>query len=146
MNKLRVRFSAGKGEEKTFKYIGFGIQQLPCKIILDHSEYIDNIKNVTIDPKRASENNEPLNQREQTLIRQIINAPVLTVPSFILPRDASVNTTILNSFILSSSGNVIYDRIFLLITKLTRMATPKLRFDDFQELCENSTSLNSYKD
>ena len=74
MNKLRVRFSAGKVEEKTFKYIGFGfgIQQLPSKIILDHSEYIDNIKNVTIDPKRALENNEPLNEREQTLFRQII--------------------------------------------------------------------------
>ena len=72
MNKLRVRFSAGKVEEKTIKYIGFGIQQLPSKIILDHSEYIDNIKNVTIDPKRASEKNEPLNEREQTLFRQII--------------------------------------------------------------------------
>ena len=60
MNKLRVRFSAGKVEEKTFKYIGFGIQQLPSKIILDHSEYTDNIKNVTIDHKRASEDNEPL--------------------------------------------------------------------------------------
>ena len=71
MNKLRVRFSAGKVEEKIFKYIGFGIQQLPSKIILDHSEYIDNIKNVTIDPKIASENNEPLNEREQTLFRQI---------------------------------------------------------------------------
>ena len=55
MNRLRVRFSAGKVEEKTFKYIGFGIQQLT----LDHSEYIDNIKNATIDPKRASENIEP---------------------------------------------------------------------------------------
>ena len=53
MNKLRVRFSAGKVEEKTFKYNGFGIQQLPCKIILDHSEYIDNIKNATIDPKES---------------------------------------------------------------------------------------------
>ena len=30
------------------------------------------MKNVTIDPKRASENNEPLNEREQTLLRQII--------------------------------------------------------------------------
>ena len=38
----------------------------------DHSEYIDKIKNVTIDPKRSSENNEPLNEREQTLFRQII--------------------------------------------------------------------------
>ena len=55
MNKLRVRFSAGKVEEKTFKYIGFGMQQLPSKIILHHSEYINNIKNVTIGPKRASE-------------------------------------------------------------------------------------------
>ena len=59
-------------KKKTFKYIGFGIQQLPSNIILDHSEYIDNKKNVTLDPKRASENNEPLNEREQTLFRQII--------------------------------------------------------------------------
>ena len=72
MNKLRVRFSAGKVEGKIFKYIGFGIQQLPSKIILDHSEYIDNTKYVTIDPKRASENNEPLNEREQTLFRHKI--------------------------------------------------------------------------
>ena len=64
--------SAGKVEEKTFKYIGFGIQQLPSKIILNHSEYVDNIKNVTIDPKRASKNNEPLNEREQILFRQRI--------------------------------------------------------------------------
>ena len=71
MNKLRVRFSAGLVEEKTFRYIGFGIQQLPIKIILDHSEYIDTIKNVTIDPKRASENNETLNERQQKLFRQI---------------------------------------------------------------------------
>ena len=63
MNKLRLRFSAGKVEEKTFKYIGFGIKQLPSVIIQDHSEYIDKIKNVTIDLKRASENNEPLNER-----------------------------------------------------------------------------------
>ena len=72
MNKLRVRFSASKVEGKTFKFIGFGIQQLPSKIIPDHSEYIDKIKNVTIDPMRASENNEPFNEREQTLFRQII--------------------------------------------------------------------------
>ena len=72
MNKLRVRFSVGKVKDKTFKYIRFEIQQLPSKIILDHSEYIDNIRNVTTDPKRASENNEPLNEREQTLFRQII--------------------------------------------------------------------------
>ena len=65
MNKLR---KVGKVEEKAFKYIGFGIQQLPSKIILDHSEYIDNIKNVRISPKRAS-----LNEREQTLFRQIIS-------------------------------------------------------------------------
>ena len=72
INKLQVRFSTSKVEEKTFEYIEFRIQQLPSKIILDHSEYIDNIKNVTIDPKRASEDNEPLNEREQTLFRQII--------------------------------------------------------------------------
>ena len=41
-------------------------------IVLDHSGYIDKMKNSILDPKRASNKNEPLNAQEQTLFRQII--------------------------------------------------------------------------
>lgn len=72
IDKLRERFSAGKMEEKTFKYIGFQIQQLSNKITLDHSNYINNMMNVTLDPGRAAEKNELLNEKEQTLYRKLI--------------------------------------------------------------------------
>ena len=72
MEKLRTRFSAGKVEEKTFKYIGFQVEELQNSIVLDHSNYIDNLKNVTLDPGRASQKNELLNEKEQTLFRQLI--------------------------------------------------------------------------
>ena len=72
MGKLRERFSAGKIEAGTFKYIGFQIQQSPDKIVLDHSDYVENMKNVTLHPGRASEKTENLNETEQTLYRQLI--------------------------------------------------------------------------
>ena len=72
MQKLRERFSAGKVEEKSFKYIGFKIQQHSNKVILDHSDYIVNIRNSVLDPRRASEKNTPLNKSEQTAYRQLI--------------------------------------------------------------------------
>ena len=70
--KLRARFSAGKVEEKTFKYIGFKVQQHSNKVILDHSDYIVNIRNSVVDPRRASEKNGLLNKNEQTTYRQLI--------------------------------------------------------------------------
>ena len=72
MKKLRERFSAGKVEEKAFKYIGFQVKQNESMIVLDHSGYIDKMKNSILDPKRASNKNEPLNAQDQTLFRQII--------------------------------------------------------------------------
>ena len=72
MKRLRDRFSAGKVEEKAFKYIGFQVKQNRSMIVLDHSGYIDKMKNSILDPKRASSKNEPLNAQEQTLFRQII--------------------------------------------------------------------------
>ena len=45
MKKLRERFSAGKVEEKTFKYIGFQVKQSQSMIVLDHSGNIDKMKN-----------------------------------------------------------------------------------------------------
>ena len=58
MEKLRARFSAGEVEEKKFRYIGFQIEQLPDSIVLDHSDYVNNIKNVSLDPGRASQKND----------------------------------------------------------------------------------------
>ena len=72
MKRLRERFSAGKVEEKAFKYIGFQVKQNRSMIVLDHSGYINKMKNSILDPKRASSKNEPLNAQEQTLFRQII--------------------------------------------------------------------------
>ena len=36
-------------------------------IVLDHSDYTDKKKNFILDPKRASNKNEPLNAQEHTL-------------------------------------------------------------------------------
>lgn len=72
MEKLRARFSAGKVEEKKFRYIGFQIEQLPDSIVLDHSDYVNNMKNVSLDPGRASQKNDFLSEKEQTLFRQLI--------------------------------------------------------------------------
>ena len=59
-------------EEKTFKFIGFQVEELQNSIVLDHSNYIVNLKNVTLDPGRASQKNELLNEKEQKLFRQLI--------------------------------------------------------------------------
>ena len=72
MEKLRARFSAGKVVEKKFRYIGFQIEQLPDSIVLDHSDYVNNMKNVSLDPGRASQKNDFLSEKEQTLFRQLI--------------------------------------------------------------------------
>ena len=59
MKKIPERFSAGNVEEKAFKYIGFQVKQNRSMIVLDHSDYIDKIANSNLDPKRASNKNEP---------------------------------------------------------------------------------------
>ena len=72
MEKLRGRFSAGKVEEKEFRYIGFKVKQYENRVILDHSEYIERMKNETIDPKRATDKKEILTTQEQKLYRQLV--------------------------------------------------------------------------
>ena len=69
---LRKRFVAGKIEEKNFKYIGFRITQDNDGIVLDQSEYVENIANKTIDPKQALDKQSPLTADEQTEYRQLI--------------------------------------------------------------------------
>ena len=72
IEELRQRFYAGKVEEKTFKYIGFKVEQSEKKIIIDHSEYVEKMKTETLDPGRAAAKNELLTEQEQTVYRQMI--------------------------------------------------------------------------
>ena len=71
MEKLRGRFSAGKVEEKEFRYIGFKVKQCENRVILDHSEYIERMKNETVDPKRATDKKEIL-----TMVAELIHMEV----------------------------------------------------------------------
>ena len=48
MVNLRKRFVAGKAEEGNFNYIGFKVAQNRDVIILDQSNYVTNIQNITI--------------------------------------------------------------------------------------------------
>ena len=59
-------------EEKEFRHIGFKVKQLENRIIIDHSEYIDKMKNKTVDPKRASNKQEQLTAQEQNTYRQLV--------------------------------------------------------------------------
>ena len=72
MVKLRERFFAGKVEEKSFIYIGFKVQQYSNKVILDHSDYIENIKILFLEPGKASGKKALWNKSEQTTYRQLI--------------------------------------------------------------------------
>ena len=72
MVKLRARFLAGKIEDGDFKYIGFRIIQEANSIKLDHSEYITNLHQPRLEPRRASQKLDELNPSEQTLYRRLV--------------------------------------------------------------------------
>ena len=58
--------------EEVFRYIGFKVKQYENRVILDHSEYIERMKNETVDPKRATDKKEILTTQEQKLYRQLV--------------------------------------------------------------------------
>ena len=72
IRKLRKRFYAGKVEEKCFKYIGFKVKQKENVIILDQSDYMNNINHPVLDPRRTANKADILNNEEQSLYRQIV--------------------------------------------------------------------------
>ena len=72
IRKLRQRFYAGKVEEKCFKYIGFNVKQNENAIILDQSDYMNNINCPVLDPRRIANKADILNSKEQSLYRQIV--------------------------------------------------------------------------
>ncbi|KAL5015625.1 hypothetical protein ScPMuIL_007295, partial [Solemya velum] len=72
MIKLRERFSAGKVADSHFRYIGFTVRQDDSGITLDQSEFMEKVKTGTVDPSRATKKHEVLDDKEQTLYRQLI--------------------------------------------------------------------------
>ena len=64
MSHLRQRFLAGRVEEKNFKYLGFQINQENDKIILDHTDYVHSLRNLTMDPERAKQKHDILSIEE----------------------------------------------------------------------------------
>lgn len=72
MSHLRQRFLAGRVEVKSFKYLGFQINQENDKIILDHTDYVHSLRNLTMDPERAKQKHDILSIEEQTLYRKLV--------------------------------------------------------------------------
>ena len=60
MKKLRMRILPGKLEEGEFHYVGFKVKQNEAGILVDQSEYIEEIEINTLSPQRASQKHEPL--------------------------------------------------------------------------------------
>ncbi len=69
---LRARFKAGRLESQNFKYIGFNIVQKEESIIIDQSQYVQDIEVCTISAERSTQKQEPLNGNETTLLREIV--------------------------------------------------------------------------
>jgi len=72
MDKFRLRFCAGKIEERNFKYIGFQLIQDSSGIILDHSNYMETLTTEVIDPTRALNKQDILGPDEQTMYRKLL--------------------------------------------------------------------------
>lgn len=72
MTHLQQRFLAGRVEEKSFNYLGFQINQENDKIILDHTDYVLSLRNLTMDPERARQKQDILSIEEQTLFRKLV--------------------------------------------------------------------------
>ena len=72
MKKLRQHFQAGKVEGGQFKYVGFDIFQSKEGIALDQGAYTENIENYQINPSRAMNKNQILDETEQTTFRKLV--------------------------------------------------------------------------
>ena len=72
MKPLRHRFLAGKLEEGKFKYVGFQKQQNRDGIIIDQSEYVEDIENVSLSSQRILSKREKLTPEELTQLRELV--------------------------------------------------------------------------
>lgn len=72
MNALKRRFSAGRMEISDIRYIGFHITEGIDGIVLDQSEYVQQIEGNIINPARAKQKTDLLNKDEQRNFRGLV--------------------------------------------------------------------------
>lgn len=72
VSKLTVRFTAGNLSEKNFRYVGFDIGQKSDCVIVDQSEFVNQLNIVHLDPDRLLNKNENLSEKETTEFRSQI--------------------------------------------------------------------------
>jgi hypothetical protein len=71
VNQITQRFIAGKVEESCFKYIGFNVSQSPSGITMDQTAFEDT-PNEYLSTHRMSQKENMLNNKELTILRQIV--------------------------------------------------------------------------
>ena len=72
MDKLRNKFLAGKLEESKFRYVGFKIMQENESIVIDQSDYIEEVENERLSPHRASQKTDMLSSQELSSLRSLV--------------------------------------------------------------------------
>ena len=74
MNKLRLRFKAGKLETGVFKYVGYTIDQKGTEVTISQEEYVSKVHVPTVTAIRARSKNDGLSNEEHTEMRAITGA------------------------------------------------------------------------
>lgn len=74
IGKLCQRFLAGKLEEGYFRYVGYQIRQNNTGIVLDQSEYTENITCTPLSATRQSQKHDHLNDTEVTDYRALVGS------------------------------------------------------------------------
>ena len=72
MGNLRRYFLPGKLEQDHFKYIGFHIPQENENLVLDQTNYTQELDTVVVTPARASQRQDHLGQAEDTQLRILV--------------------------------------------------------------------------
>ena len=71
MDKLCVRFLAGKFEKDHFHYIGFSVSTVENALILDQEEYLTNIDLSDISVRKNAKQSDSLSEKELTELRSV---------------------------------------------------------------------------
>ena len=70
MKGIKNKFSLSSECVRDFRYVGFKVTQHDDKIMFSQSEYLKDIKPISVSKERESMNNQPLNRDEQLEIKR----------------------------------------------------------------------------
>ena len=74
IQKLCIRFLAGKQKDSHFKYVGYQITQLSSGILMDQNQYVENIEVRNLSAERESQKNDLLSTSEMTGYRAMVGS------------------------------------------------------------------------